>query len=104
MSHHEEEEDVDVIGDEEGEGAEQLNAKDIEELLLKYYHPLDDEGYRKCKLCEDIPPGQRRGNGAVVSFMIKRSLTNIIHFCFVFRKSDDRKHLISSDTLRRFTV
>lgn len=41
--------------------------KGTDKALLKYFHPLDDEGYRKCKLCDHIPDDRRRSAGKVVS-------------------------------------
>lgn len=45
-----------------------MELEGVEQLIAKYFHPPDNNDSRNCKLCENIPSGQRRGTGSVVSF------------------------------------
>lgn len=68
-----------------------MKMKGTHKVLAKYFHPLDDEGYRQCKLCEQIPQDQRRSQGKVVSLQcLKRVNARFSNCLFDFRKLGDR--------------
>lgn len=56
--------DVDTVADDDAD------VQGLEKLLIKYFYQADAKGDRKCRLCEKIPSGQRRGTGSVVSFTL----------------------------------
>lgn len=39
---------------------------DLNLLLAKYFEPANDLGFRKCRVCEMLPPGKRGGSSGVV--------------------------------------
>lgn len=46
------------------------NEKLVFKLVLKYFFPIDAEGYRMCRACERVPRGQRSGSAGRVKVFI----------------------------------
>lgn len=84
MAEHDDDDDdiVDVIGEEGGE--DEPKGDGLQQILSKYFHPVNVEGYRKCKICENIPSGHRRGAVSVVSFLIDNNKLSERFYNFVF--------------------
>lgn len=81
-------EEVDLGSDDESETHRNEHGK----ILSKYYLPPDEKGFRKCKPCIDIPPGQRSGSlGHIKVFNVVQIIVRFLIFLSIYVLGNGRQ-------------